>query len=105
MNRIARGHPLALVLASAGVAKNPRLGLEDAAMSRVVEELTRLYFEDVEDPLTRRAMEAASVVRRVTEPLLDAMLDGEGALALHRLLALPFVVPGRDGIARARVRP
>ncbi|WP_158580061.1 winged helix-turn-helix domain-containing protein [Geodermatophilus marinus] len=97
LNRIARGHPLALVLASAGAVENPRLALEEAALSRVVEELTRLYFEDVEDPLTRRALEAASVVRRATGSLLDAMLDGEGALALQRLLGLPFVVPARDG--------
>lgn len=92
LNRIARGHPLALVLVSVGVAENPRLGLEDAAVSRVVEELARLYFEDVDDPLTRRAIEAASVVRRATEPVLDAMLDGDGAGALQRLLGLPFVV-------------
>ena len=98
LNRIARGHPLALVLASAGVAENPRLGLEDAAVSRVVEELTRLYFEDVDDPLTRRAIEAAAVVRRATEPILDAMLNGDGTAALQRLLGLPFVAPGRDGV-------
>ncbi|GAB3304692.1 ATP-binding protein [Geodermatophilus aquaeductus] len=97
LNRIARGHPLALVLASAGVAENPQLGLEDAAMSRVVEELARLYREDVDDPLTRRALDAASVVRRTTESLMDAMLGGDGAAALDRLLALPFVVAGRDG--------
>jgi DNA-binding winged helix-turn-helix (wHTH) protein len=66
-------------------------------MVRVVDELARLYVEDVEDPLTRRALEAASVVRRATESLLDAMLDGQGALALDRLLRLPFVVPARDG--------
>ncbi|MGY1739076.1 winged helix-turn-helix domain-containing protein [Geodermatophilus sp. SYSU D00684] len=97
LNRVARGHPLALVLATAGVAENPQLGLEDAAMSRVVEELTRLYFEDIADPLTRRALEAASVLRRATESLLDAVLDGDGAVAMERLLALPFVVAGRDG--------
>jgi hypothetical protein len=97
LNRIARGHPLALVLASAGAAEHPHLALEDAAMTRVVEELSRLYLEDVEDPLTQRALEAASVVRRATESLFDAMLDGEGALALQRLLRLPFVVPARDG--------
>ena len=34
--------------------------LEDAAMTRVVEELSRLYLEDVDDPLARRALEAAS---------------------------------------------
>jgi hypothetical protein len=97
LNRIARGHPLALVLASAGAAENPQLALEDAATSRVVEELTRLYFEDIDDPLTRQSLEAASVVRRVTESLLDAVLGGHGAAAVHRLLTLPFVVAGRDG--------
>ena len=74
LNRIARGHPLALTLASAGVSEHPDLGLEDAAMTRVIDELSRLYFEDVDDPLTRRALEAASVVRRATEPILGAML-------------------------------
>ncbi len=100
LNRITRGHPLALVLASAGAAENPQLGLQDAAMARVVGELARLYVEDVGDLLTRRAIEAASVVRRATEPVLDAMMDGDGdgAAALQRLLGLPFVAPGRDGI-------
>ncbi len=98
LNRIARGHPLALTLASAGVSEQPALGLEEAAMTRVVEELSRLYFEDVDDPLTRRALEAASVVRRATEPILGAMLEADGATALRRLLELPFVNTGRDGL-------
>jgi len=99
LNAIARGHPLALVLASAGVAEQPELGLEAAATSRVIAELARLYLEDVQDPATRRALEAASVVRRATEPLLAAMLPGEDAAdAMRRLLALPFVDAGRDGL-------
>jgi hypothetical protein len=98
LNRIARGHPLALVLATAGVSDNPQLGLEEAATSRVVEELTRLYFEDIEDSMTRRALEAASVVRRVTEPILAAMIEADASTALRRLLDLPFVEAGRDGL-------
>jgi len=99
LNRIARGHPLALTLVSAGVSEHPELALEDAAMTRVVEELTRRYLEDVDDPLARRALEAASVVRRATEPLLAAMLeDADGEEALRRLLDLPFVEAGRDGL-------
>jgi hypothetical protein len=98
LNRIARGHPLALLLASAGVAENPQLGLVDAAMSRVVAELTRLYFEDVDDPLTRRAIEAASVVRRTTATVMDAMLDGAGEAGLRSLLGLPLVATSRDGL-------
>ena len=74
LNRIARGHPLALTLASAGAAEHPELALEDAAMTRVVEELTLLYCEDVKDPSTRLALEAASVAttRHRTDPHRDA---------------------------------
>jgi hypothetical protein len=99
LNAIARGHPLALMLASAGAAEHPELGLEEAATTRVIAELARLYLEAVEDPATQRALEAASVVRRATEPLLAAMLTGEDAAdAMSRLLDLPFVDAGRDGL-------
>jgi len=99
LNAIARGHPLALMLASAGAAEHPELGLEEAATTRVIAELARLYLEDVQDLETRRALEAASVVRRATEPLLAAMLAGvDAADAMGRLLDLPFVDAGRDGL-------
>jgi uncharacterized protein (DUF934 family) len=99
VNRIARGHPLALKLAAAGVAEQPQLQFEEAATARVIDELARLYLRDVDDPVTRRGLEAASVVRRTTEPLLAAMLDEEEpATAFERLLRLPFVEAGRDGL-------
>jgi hypothetical protein len=99
LNRIARGHPLALTLASAGVAEHPQLALEDAAMARVVEELSRLYLEAVDDRLARAALEAACVVRRATEPLLAATLEEpDGAEAVQRLLDLPFVDAGAHGL-------
>ena len=99
LNGIARGHPLALILASAGVSERPELGLEEAALTRVVEELARLYLEDIENEGSRRALEAASVVRRVTEPLLRAMLEAsDGDHLVHRLLDAPFVEAGRDGL-------
>ena len=99
LNRIARGHPLALMLASAGVAEHPELALEDAAMTRVVEELSRLYLEGVDDRLARRALEAACVVRRATEPVLAAMLEQpDGTEAVRRVLDLPFVGAGPDGL-------
>lgn len=99
LNRIARGHPLALKLAASGASERQDLGLEEAAMQRVVEELTRVFLADVEDPLTRRALEAASVVRCTTEPLLRAMLpDVVPRDAFERLRALPFVEISRDGL-------
>ena len=99
LNRIARGHPLALTLAVAGVAARPDLELEEAASGRVIDELARLYLWEVTDPVARRSLEAASVVRRVTEPLLGAMLvDDDAADATDRLLRQPFVEAGRDGL-------
>ena len=57
-----------------------------------------MYLEDVPDPLTRRALEAASVVRRMTQPLLGAMLPESPAQdAFDRLLTLPFIDFGGDG--------
>jgi Transcriptional regulatory protein, C terminal len=99
LSRIARGHPLALTLAAAGVAEQPSLEFEEAAVTRVIDELARLYLDEVDDPLTKQAIEAASVVRRTTEPLLAAMLETTDASpALQRLLGLPFVEAGRDGL-------
>jgi hypothetical protein len=99
LNRIARGHPLALILACAGVAEHPELALEEAATTRVVEELARLYLAGVEDRFARNALEAASVIRGATEPMLAAMLgEPDGEAAVDRLLRLPFVEPGPHGL-------
>jgi ATP/maltotriose-dependent transcriptional regulator MalT len=99
LNRIARGHPLALILAAAGTTEHPDLTLEDAAVTGVVAELTRLYLEDIEDVESRQALEAASVVRRVTEPLLASMLErSDVSEIVLNLLNLPFVEARRDGL-------
>lgn len=101
INRFAHGHPLALKLA-ASVGSERRTA--DSAMTatgfqRVVEELTRLYLADVSDPLTRRALDAASVVRRTTLSLLQAMLpDAAPQDSFDRLQSLPFVRAERDGL-------
>ncbi len=99
LNRVARGHPLALTLAAAGIAEHPQLAVEDAATARVVDELARSYLDGEHDVLIRRALEAASVVRRATGSVLSAMLPGtDGDDAVDRLLALPFVESCRDGL-------
>jgi uncharacterized protein (DUF934 family) len=99
LNQIARGHPLALILASAGMTEHPDLALEDAAATGVVAELTRLYLADIGDAASRQALEAASVVRRVTEPLLASILErGDVGEIMLNLLDLPFVEARRDGL-------
>jgi hypothetical protein len=99
LNRFACGHPLALELAAAAVRHHSALIPEDAAIPQVVAELSWLYLQDVDNSTTRQALEAASVVRRTTLPLLHAMLPGTAPQdAFDRLRALPFVDLQRDGL-------
>jgi hypothetical protein len=99
INRAVRGHPLALRLAASAALDRPALRLEEVAVQSVVEELTRLYLADVGDPLTKQGLEAASVVRRTTLPLLQEMIPAAAPADLfERLLALPFADVASDGL-------
>jgi hypothetical protein len=99
INRFARGHPLACKLAAAAALERPELKLQEVASQHVVAELTRLYLADVQDPLTREALDVAAVLRRTTRSLLGAMLpDAAPQDAYERLLALPFVEHASDGL-------
>jgi hypothetical protein len=73
--------------------------VEVCAIQRVVAELTRLYLSDIHDPLTRRALQAAAVVRRATISLLRAMLpDAVPQDVYERLATLPSVERRDDGL-------
>jgi DNA-binding response OmpR family regulator len=96
--RVARGHPLSLQLAAGALAERPGLPAEDAVLGPMVEELARLYIDGL-DPTTRRALDAASVIRRTTLTLLEAMLpDDDPAVLFAGLRALPFVELGTEGL-------
>ena len=98
VNRLARGHPLSLELAAAAVRARPDVELEDIALQAVLDELTGLYLDGLDGP-TREALDAASVVRRITLSLLEAMLPERAPQdAFERLRALPFVQLGHDGL-------
>jgi len=99
INLIARGHPLALGMATSIVLSETERTIEEAGLHQVIEALSRSYIEAVPDPITRRALEASSVVRCVTEPLLRALLpEASPRDTMERLAALPFVEPGREGL-------
>src|SRR5262245_13569135 len=99
INRLARGHPLALGMATSIVLSEAGRTIEETGLHQVIEALSRSYIEAVPDALTRQALEASSVVRCVTEPLLHALLPGTPPRdTMERLAALPFVEPGRDGL-------
>jgi hypothetical protein len=98
VTRLARGHPLSLQLAAGALAERPGLSAEDAVLGAVVEELACLYIDGL-DPMTRRALDAAAVVRRTTLTLLEAMLpDDDPAALFGALRALPFVEIGAEGL-------
>jgi Transcriptional regulatory protein, C terminal len=98
LGRLSRGHPLTLRLAAAAALARPELKLDEQAAPAVFEALTRLYVADLPAP-TRRALDAASVIRRVTLPLLGAMLtEVEAERAFEDLADLPFVEVARDGL-------
>ena len=105
IDRIARGHPLSLRLSAAALANRPDLDLESLATGAVVDELTRIYLAGL-DRETRRALDAASVVRRPTRALLAAMLDGDDADLSTRPASPSALRRVRSGRARpARHRP
>jgi hypothetical protein len=98
LGRLARGHPLTLRLAVAAAAGRPALDIEEQAATAVFDALTRLYVTDLPSA-TRHALDAAAIVRRVTLPLLAAMLGGDAADgAFESLAALAFVANARDGL-------
>jgi NACHT domain len=98
IKQLARGHPLALKIAAAAARERPALQVETVTAERVFDEIVRIYVEDL-PPDTRRALEAATVVRRVTVSLLAAMLpDVPPEVTFERLRRLPFTELTRDGL-------
>src|SRR5581483_9293917 len=61
VNRIARGHPLALTLAATTLQSVDDPALEDLAFHRIVAELARRHLAEIPDPVTRRAVVAAAL--------------------------------------------
>lgn len=99
ITRLAHGNPLALKLAAAILAEDPTRDPETQALPEVIDTLARIYLSDVTDPVTRRVLQACSVVRRVTHSVLQAMLPEMAPDdAFERLRALPFIASGRDGL-------
>jgi hypothetical protein len=92
--RIARGHPLSLRLAAeADVAHMPI----DEVGSRVVAALATAFRAGLDDE-GRRLLDAASVPRRVTRGVLEAMACQDADDAMERLGALSFVDATSEGL-------
>jgi len=99
LNRIARGHPLALSLGMAlRFAGGQVSGSAAATQHEVLEHMAALFLEDA-DSETKQVVQAACLVRTATAPLITAMLPHIPVdEALNRLRALPFVSTGPHGL-------
>ena len=94
----ARGHPLAVVVAGEALARRPGLPLGSGAPPEVVEELFAVMLDDL-GPQERAVAEAASILRRVTLPLLAAVADEPDVeQAWQTLRGLPFTVTTAAGV-------
>lgn len=98
LNRVARGHPLALSLGLAFYAAGGQVRGSAAAHHQVLEHMAALFLEDI-DSETIDVVQAACLIRTATAPLLAAMLPHIPAdESLDRLSALPFVRAGPHGL-------
>jgi hypothetical protein len=105
LNRVARGHPLALSLALAHYSAGGNIRGSDAT-HQVLEHMAALFLEAA-DSETTQVLQAACLVRTATAPFLAAMLPHiPPDEALDRLRALPFVSTGPHGLlVHDAVRP
>lgn len=96
---MAGGLPVALTLAGdASNAVNP-LPNARATPEQVLAELARRFLDGIDDPAVCQAVQAASVVRRLTETLLKALVpDGAPDLLFNRLRSLAFCSMENDGL-------
>jgi DNA-binding CsgD family transcriptional regulator len=98
--RFARGHPLALELGAAVARARPGIDLDGGPPPEVIRNLVGEVLRGL-DPEAIEAVRAAATVRRVTEPMLGALLESDPRVPFERLSGLPFVDHRPDGLALA----
>ncbi|WP_235825546.1 winged helix-turn-helix domain-containing protein [Vreelandella rituensis] len=98
--RATHGHPLTLKLAAAASRENNvRSWPQETVLQHAVDELSRMFLADVDDPVSRRVLQGAVVLRRVTVSLLQALFPELAPQdAYERLRRLPFVDGVHDGL-------
>lgn len=99
ISRFAGGHPLTLVLGALASKERPPNEVRRVTMERLLEEFTEAYLDDLDEE-TRALLEAAALTRRMTIPLMAAMLPDRDEIVGFKVLSrLPFVDAMSDGLA------
>ncbi len=98
INGFARGHPLALELATAAIQTEPTLEIERGPPPAVIHQLLDAFLAGLA-PRTLETLEAVSTSRRVTEPVLRSLLAQSSVRAeFDGLRRLPFVQETPEGL-------
>ena len=98
VNRFARGHPLALELAAGALVARPDEPIRFVPTPEMLERLLEVFLDRL-SPSERESVEASCTARRVTEPILRALLDRDSVREEYDGLArLPFVERTPDGL-------
>ena len=98
IQHFARGYPLVLEMAAAALRAQPDLEVRDGPPPNVLQQLTSAFLSGL-PPDTVEAVEAASTVRRVTEPLLRAVLNvSRVSDVFDNLQSLPFIDVTTEGL-------
>lgn len=93
------GHPLALSLIADLFRQNPHYAFNPAAAPDVIKALLNRIIREVPSPDHRTALELSALVRYLTEPLLESVLETGNVFSLFEWLRqLSFVETGPHGI-------
>ncbi len=92
------GHPLALALAADICAQQPDATFDPESAINIIQALLERLTSEASEPAQREALEAASIVRSLTEPLLAAILGVEDVRDVFEwLVSLSCIELDRDG--------
>ena len=99
LSRFARGHPLAIELGVSALRTQPDLEIDEGPPPKFLRQLTQAFLTGLSSEVMQ-VVEAAATVRRVTEPLLRALLDrADVQIAFFaQLQDLPFIDTTNDGL-------
>lgn len=97
--RFTHGHPLATALVADLMDQRATQTFEPEAAPDIIKTLLEQFVQKVPGPAHRATLEAAALVRYVTEDVLSAMLDMPDVHTLFEWLRdLSFVMPGDRGL-------
>ena len=98
--RLTGGHPFGLELAARIARRRDAHAFGERGRPELVHQLATYFLEGVDDAPLRESLEAAATVRRVTRPLLSALVDREVTGPEYEALAqLPLMEVRADGLS------